>query len=65
MKCLLLFFIIRYFSQPEVLNRVPYLFLLLGGVCGALCCIGALALFKPPSNALDKVSSSENTAMVA
>ncbi|CAB4011201.1 oxalate:formate antiporter-like isoform X1 [Paramuricea clavata] len=45
---------LEYFAQPEVLNRVPYLFVLLGGVCCALCSVGALLLFKPPRNVTDE-----------
>lgn len=49
----------RYFAQPEVLNRVPYLFVLLGGVCCALCSVGALLSFKPPRNVTDEVAKLE------
>ncbi|XP_028401683.1 uncharacterized protein LOC114524718 isoform X2 [Dendronephthya gigantea] len=38
----------KFFGEAEVLDRVPYLFLLLGVVCFALCSIGAMLLFEPP-----------------
>lgn len=38
----------RYFSEPELLDRVPNVFLLLGGCYAILQLIGSLLLGNPP-----------------
>ncbi|XP_077981870.1 apicoplast pyruvate carrier 1-like isoform X2 [Glandiceps talaboti] len=40
----------KYFNQKELLDRVPYCFLLMGGCYAALQIVGCLLLVNPPTN---------------
>lgn len=43
-----------YFTQDEILNRVPHLFSFMGSIYALMQFIGCLLLFKPPINASDE-----------
>lgn len=50
----------KYFFQPELLNRVPYLFLIMGGICALFQFIGSLFLVNPPiTNTSNNVTNIE------
>ena len=43
-----IFFFGRYFKQPELLDRVPFCFLVVGGICASLQLLGTLLIRDPP-----------------
>ncbi|XP_046342150.1 oxalate:formate antiporter-like [Haliotis rufescens] len=51
----------HYFSQPELLQRVPWVFVLTGGIYAAMQLVGVLLLSDPPTQAtsVNNVSESE------
>ena len=40
----------KYFTQRDLLDRVPYVFIMIGGICTLLQLVGLLLLKDPPSN---------------
>ena len=52
----------NYFSDPEVLNRIPYTFLVLGGSYAVLQLLGSVLLTDPPEDYLLKENEEESSA---
>lgn len=44
----------KYFTQPELLDRVPRVFLLLGGTYIVMQFVGSLFIFSPPDDMLEE-----------
>ena len=47
----------KYFTQPEVLNRVPKVFLVLSATCAVMIAVALIVLIKPPSDNDQKMPS--------
>ena len=52
----------KYFTDAELLSRVPTLFLILGGTYAVMQLVGSLLVTDPPDNYLAADSSNSNTA---
>ena len=52
----------KYFTDPEVLNRIPYTFLVLGGSYAVLQLLGSVLLTDPPEHYLLKENDEERSA---
>ena len=46
----------KYFEDKELLERVPYCFLLVGGVAAGLCILGLILVKESPEQTTDTVS---------
>ena len=52
----------KYFTDPQVLDRIPYTFLLLGGSSAVLQLLGSVLLTDPPEHYLHKKQEEESPA---
>ena len=52
----------RYFNQPELLDRVPSSFLLVGGICAALQLLGIFLVRVPPGKDQEPLISDQSVS---
>ncbi len=55
----------EYFVDLELLHRVPFLFLILGGTYAVMQLVGSLLITNPPEDYISTNTSEEETPMVA